>query len=62
VDLDWAEKQLLMESICGNAVLNLLDNAMKYSGDSRYVGVRLRADHGKLIVPPRDVGSHRVFE
>ncbi len=51
------------------AVVNLLDNAVKYSGDSKYVGVRLSAGDGKVIFEVEDRGigiprseQEKVFE
>jgi signal transduction histidine kinase len=38
------------------AVLNLLDNAVKYSGESRFVGVRLRSEDNKVIFEVEDHG------
>ena len=45
-------------SLC---LLNLLDNAVKYSGDSRYVAVRLARENGsaKLEVEDRGIGIQR---
>jgi signal transduction histidine kinase len=51
------------------ALLNLLDNAVKYSGDSTEVNVRLRALDGKVILEVEDHGigippkeRQKVFE
>ncbi len=38
------------------AVVNLLDNAVKYSGDSTFVGVRLWASDGQVILEVEDRG------
>jgi signal transduction histidine kinase len=50
-------------------LLNLLDNAVKYSGDSRYLAVRLMRDNGcaRLEVEDRGIGierqdQERIFE
>jgi signal transduction histidine kinase len=42
-------------------VLNLLDNAVKYSGDSRHVAVRLQRENGclRLEVEDRGIGIGR---
>jgi signal transduction histidine kinase len=39
------------------ALLNLLDNAVKYSGESRLVGVHLRAENSKVILEVEDHGA-----
>lgn len=39
------------------AVLNLLTNAMKYSGESRDIGLRLRRLHGEAIIDVTDRGA-----
>ncbi|HKQ98926.1 MAG TPA: two-component regulator propeller domain-containing protein [Candidatus Polarisedimenticolia bacterium] len=39
-----------------DAVLNLVDNAAKYSGDARYVGIRLRAEGNRIICEIEDRG------
>jgi len=51
------------------AVLNLLTNAVKYSGDSRDIGLRLRRESGEAVVEVSDHGigiapeeRPRVFE
>ena len=53
-------------SLC---VLNLLDNAMKYSGTSRKLGVRLDRENGSVRLEVRDEGiginrkdQERIFE
>jgi signal transduction histidine kinase len=53
-------------SLC---VLNLLDNAMKYSGNSRRLGVRLDRENGSVRLEVRDQGiginrkdQQRIFE
>jgi two-component system phosphate regulon sensor histidine kinase PhoR len=38
------------------AVVNLLENAVKYSGESRFIGIRLRADAGNAIFEVEDRG------
>jgi len=38
------------------AVVNLLDNAVKYSGESRFVAVRLRRDGGAAVLEVEDRG------
>jgi two-component system phosphate regulon sensor histidine kinase PhoR len=38
------------------AVLNLLDNAIKYSGDAPLIGVRLYAQGGEVVVAVKDSG------
>ena len=38
------------------AVVNLLDNAAKYSGDSKFVGVRLRAEDSTAVLEVEDHG------
>ncbi len=38
------------------AVVNLLDNAVKYSGDSKFVGVRLASADGKVFLEVEDRG------
>jgi signal transduction histidine kinase len=50
-------------------VLNLLTNAVKYSGDAREVGLRLRADGTEAVIEVRDRGiglapeeRNRIFE
>lgn len=40
----------------GQAVLNLLDNAVKYSHDERRVGVQVRAEAGEILVRVEDRG------
>lgn len=40
----------------GQALHNLLDNAVKYSGDSREIVVRLARDNGFLVLSVRDRG------
>jgi len=51
------------------AVVNLLDNAVKYSGDSTFVGVRLWASDGRVMVEVEDHGigipveaQERIFQ
>jgi len=51
------------------ALANLLDNAVKYSGDSRHVTVRVRASSGNAIIEVSDRGPgisdtdrRRIFE
>jgi len=39
------------------AVVNLLDNAAKYSGESKFVGVRLRAEDSAVIFEVADRGN-----
>ncbi|HZN04810.1 MAG TPA: ATP-binding protein, partial [Candidatus Polarisedimenticolia bacterium] len=39
-----------------DAVLNLVDNAAKYSGQARYVGIRLRTDGGRIVLEVEDRG------
>lgn len=39
------------------AVVNLLDNAAKYSGDSKFVGVRLLAEDSAVVFEVEDRGS-----
>ena len=36
--------------------MNLLDNAVKYSGDSKFIGIRLREDAGKAVLEVEDRG------
>jgi signal transduction histidine kinase len=38
------------------AVLNLLDNAMKYSGESRFVAVRSRSEDNRVVLEVQDHG------
>lgn len=38
------------------AVVNLLENAVKYSGDSKYIGIRLHADAGNAVFEVEDRG------
>ena len=38
------------------AVVNLLDNAAKYSGDAKFVGVQLRTDHERVVFEVEDRG------
>lgn len=38
------------------ALMNLLDNALKYSGDARNINVRLARDDGKIMISVRDHG------
>jgi ligand-binding sensor domain-containing protein/signal transduction histidine kinase len=38
------------------AVLNLMENAAKYSGESKFIGVRLRRDNGKVVFEVEDQG------
>ena len=40
----------------GQAFHNLLDNAVKYSGDSRWIGVRLEARGGEIVATVEDRG------
>jgi len=40
----------------GQALYNLLDNAVKYSGPSREIGVRLSREHGAAVIAVRDKG------
>lgn len=49
------------DAVC-QAVVNLLDNAEKYSGDAKFVGVRLRAEDNEVIfeVEDRGVGIPRA--
>lgn len=51
------------------AMVNLLDNALKYSGDSKFVGIRLQAANGQVVLEVEDHGmgiapEHRekIFE
>ena len=51
------------------AVLNLLSNAMKYSGESRAIDLRLRRDDGRAVIEVTDYGvgiapeeQQRIFE
>jgi len=44
------------ETALSQAVLNLLDNAAKYSGSSREIAVRLRAGEGSVIFEVEDHG------
>jgi signal transduction histidine kinase len=51
------------------AVVNLLDNAVKYSGESRFVAVRLRCDNDNAVLEVEDRGvgipagqQERIFE
>jgi len=51
------------------AVLNLLSNAMKYSGESREIDLRLRRDDGRAVIEVTDYGvgiapeeQQRIFE
>ncbi len=53
----------------GQAVHNLLDNAVKYSGESRAIGVRLAAEGGGVALSVRDEGvgiprheQEKIFE
>jgi ligand-binding sensor domain-containing protein/signal transduction histidine kinase len=39
-----------------DAVLNLVDNAAKYSGETRYVAIRLRADGTRIVCEVEDRG------
>lgn len=39
-----------------DAVLNLVDNAAKYSGEAKYVGIRLRADGNRIVCEVEDRG------
>lgn len=38
------------------AVLNLMDNAARYSGESKYIGVRLRAEESRVVLEVEDHG------
>jgi len=38
------------------AVVNLLENAVKYSGESKFIGIRLRADAGNAVFEVEDRG------
>jgi two-component system phosphate regulon sensor histidine kinase PhoR len=38
------------------AVLNLMDNAARYSGESKYIGVRLRTTDGQVVFEVEDHG------
>ena len=38
------------------ALANLLDNAVKYSGDSRWVGIRLAHENGSVVISVQDHG------
>ena len=57
---DLPEVLVDRESYC-LCVLNLLDNAVKYSGDSRQVKVRLQRENGclRLEVEDRGIGIQR---
>ena len=51
------------------ALLNLLDNAVKYSGDSREIGIRVSVDPGQVAIEVEDHGigiapadQPRIFE
>ncbi len=51
------------------AILNLLTNAMKYSGDSREIELRLRKENGRALIEVADHGvgiepeeQTRIFE
>jgi two-component system phosphate regulon sensor histidine kinase PhoR len=51
------------------AILNLLANAMKYSGESRQIDLRLRRDSDEAVIDVTDRGlgiaeenRHRIFE
>jgi len=53
----------------GQAVHNLLDNAVKYSGNSKEVGVRLTRDGDSVVITVQDRGvgivrgeQERIFE
>ena len=39
-----------------DAVLNLVDNATKYSGNAKYVGIHVRADGGRIVCEVEDRG------
>ena len=39
-----------------DAVLNLVDNAAKYSGEARYVGIRVRSDGDRVVCEVEDRG------
>ncbi len=51
------------------AILNLLDNAMKYSGESRDIALKLRSENGEAVISVSDQGAGvdpaeraRIFE
>ena len=51
------------------ALVNLIDNAVKYSGDSRDIAVRLAASNGSVAIEVEDHGigiaapeQQRIFE
>jgi two-component system phosphate regulon sensor histidine kinase PhoR len=39
-----------------DAVLNLVDNAAKYAGEAKYVGIRLRSEEGRVVCEVEDRG------
>jgi len=47
---------LLDEDALGQALHNLIDNAVKYSGESRWVGLAVRRDNGDAVVEVADRG------
>jgi signal transduction histidine kinase len=72
VELDLAEKLppvYFDEEAISQAVLNLMDNARKYSGDGKYIGVRLFRSGQDVVVEVEDHGpgipkehQGRIFE
>jgi two-component system, OmpR family, phosphate regulon sensor histidine kinase PhoR len=72
VNVDIAQETIDVDADAGameQAVLNLLTNAMKFSGDSRKIGVSLQQRNGEAIVEISDLGigipvehRRRIFE
>jgi two-component system phosphate regulon sensor histidine kinase PhoR len=59
LDIDLSDKYLRMkgdkESLA-EILINLLDNAMKYSEREKYIAVRTQSDNGKIILEVEDKG------
>jgi signal transduction histidine kinase len=59
---DDVDEQLWDRDSVSRALVNLIDNAIKYSGDSRAIGVELRAGKTELAiaVSDRGIGIHQA--